>query len=260
MFKFQRVAYIMLLFFYILRWWQGVWLYQLSEPIYISPMADNMYWLLHILNIPQYILSNIILGLSVDLGIVLGCAIMAWQPQYKWGAKGIFILFLMYMVSYNSSLLHHTHSVFPYLLVSLLLCVKSNRNWRYYIELGALYAAGTMLLAGLWKLGRLTAFDTEQMSIILQNQHVDILFFKPESIWAHIYSYLIAHKKLSFLLWHGAVWLELGFVIAFFTKRWDNMLIAALGLFVVMDYVVMGLYFFEFLMLGAVVYGRRGEG
>jgi hypothetical protein len=102
------------------------------------------------------------------------------------------------------------------------------------------------LAAALWKLSRGTAFEPQQMSDILQNQHQYLLYAQPQNFYSSIYTYFIAHPNQAFLLWQLAFWLEFSFIIGFFSRRYDAYLFVALIAFVVADYFLMSLYFFEF--------------
>ena len=244
----------MLLLFYLLRYWQGVWLWQLAQPMYIHVAADNFYWLAHLANIPQTVLAWPLLSLGLDLSLVFSLAFLAYRPFIKTLAYFAFGLMLLYMVAYNSANLHHTHGLVPLVFMSALLCVKSPISWPLAMAAFRFYACATMLMAGLWKIGRGTAFDVEQMATILQNQHIELLYTQPDAFFSKAYIYLIERPKLAFMLWQGAIWLELSFIIGFFTRRADAYLLFALLAFIVADYFLMSLYFFEFSIWGLLFF------
>jgi hypothetical protein len=244
--QFQRAAYIMLLFFWLLRAYQGVWLSQLACPLFISVQADNFYWFLHLLGLPQFFLQHYWAALSLDIGILSLLLLLIYNVYLRWAAVLYFLASLLYFVSYHSALMHHTHSLVPVLVLSMLLCVKTPANWKIWQPTARYYACGAMLAAALWKLSRGTAFDTEQLADILQNQHQDLLYTQAQRLYAQIYTYLIAHPNQAFLLWQLAFWLEFSFIIGFFSRRYDAYLAVALIVFVVADYFLMSLYFFEF--------------
>jgi hypothetical protein len=252
--EWQRAAYLLLLFFYLLRYVQGVWLWQLAQPLYINVGADNFYWLAHLANIPQTFLASPLLSLAVDLSLVGGLAFLAYRPFIRSLSYLVFGLMLIYMLAYHDGTLHHSHSLLPMVFMSALLCVKSPTAWPLAVEAFRFYACATMLMAGLWKVCRGTAFDMEQMSNILQGQHVELLYTYPNAFFSKVYVYLIERPKLAFMLWHGAVWLELSFIIGFFTRRADGYLLLALLAFIVADYFLMSLYFFEFSIWGLLFF------
>lgn len=258
--QFQRAAYLMLLFFYLLRYMQGVWLWQLAQPLYIHVRADYFYWLAHLTNIPQTILAWPLLSLGVDLSIVVSLVFLAYRPFIRSLAYLNLGLIITYLLCFHDGTLHHSHSLLPMFFMSALLCVKNPISWPLAMAAFRFYACATMLMAGLWKVYRGTAFDVEQMAAILQNQHIELLYTQPDAFFSKVYIYLIERPKLAFMLWQSAIWLELSFVIGFFTRRADAYLLFALLAFIVADYFLMSLYFFEFSIWGLLFFRVADSG
>jgi hypothetical protein len=59
--------------------------------------------------------------------------------------------------------------------------------------------------------------------------------------------YLVQHPAISYAFYAAACLLELSFVIGFFTKKYDRRLMVAFFVFLVMDYLVMRIIYFEWL-------------
>ena len=237
-----------LLFAWIIKFWYGIGLCQLDSPPFIAPKSDNFFWLLHYFNIPQTVLSNFYLGLTVDVGIVTALLGLMWKPQ-KWGFGVLFLLgFIVYYVSYNSAMTHHAHPMSGYFVVACLLCLgASSKIFTLGFYAVRYYACFVMASAGLWKLGRGAVFHPNQMQHILMTQHTDYRVARGEEYWySQFIEWWIQHPELTQYLWYGGVLLELSFLIGFFTKRIDWWFILAFFGFLMADYWIMNLYFFEF--------------
>lgn len=99
--------------------------------------------------------------------------------------------------------------------------------------------------AGIWKLRQGGIFYPQEMSGILLMQHADYLVSAPASLYTKFIYFLIKHVAIGYLLYLAATVLELVFIVGFFTRRFDKWLIVALGLFLLMDVVVMRIPYFE---------------
>lgn len=93
--------------------------------------------------------------------------------------------------------------------------------------------------AGIWKFVQGGIFNGMQMSAILAAQHVDLLASSPESLQAHVFTWLINHPAVSYGLYAGAAALELSFITGFFTRRYDRVLAGVFVVFLLADYLLM---------------------
>lgn len=249
-FKWQSIIYFALFFFWIFRYVEGVWLSDLVNSPYIKINQDIIYWALFLNGIPQIIISNLYIAYSCDFLILLGFGFLILRPQNKFISYAVVLLYFLYFIIYNSSTLHHTHSLIACLFTSIILCFKSKENFKWAIELFRLYACYAMVSAALWKIARKTAFEVEQLSNILVIQHISYILDNPYSFKSNVLQFLIDNSVYSYAFWIGAIALELLFLIGFFTKKYDLFLLIALLTFVVADYWLMDLYFWEFCLFG----------
>lgn len=255
--QWQRFTYAVLLIFWIFRFEEGVWFCDLLKSPFIQVKGDFVYWILHLCHIPQYILSHAYLAYSLDLLLLLGWGFLILRPANKLLAYGTTLAYFLYVVTYNSSTLHHTHSLLPCLFMSIVLCFKSEKNYTWAMVFLRLYACFIMASAALWKIARTSAFHLEQMSNILLEQHATYLIENPYTFKTSILNFLIENPLYSYTLWLGAILIELFFLVGFFTKRFDWILLILLSVFVIGDYFLMNLYFWEFLVLCITFFRRQ---
>ena len=101
--------------------------------------------------------------------------------------------------------------------------------------------------SALWKLSSAAIFHSGQMAAVLLHQHISILQYQGNDTFSRMAFYLIEHPLAAQVLYIGGFLLEFSFVVAFFTKRVDRFLILFLILFLISDFVLMGINYFPWL-------------
>jgi hypothetical protein len=104
-----------------------------------------------------------------------------------------------------------------------------------------------MVSAGLWKFVQGGIFHIDQMSGVLLYQHQELLTNSPGFWQTNLIWYLVQHREISYLLYAAACLVEISFIIGFFTKKYDRYLAIAFFIFLLMDYIVMRIAYFEWL-------------
>lgn len=243
---------------WLLRCYQGLLLFQLHQSPFISPKADNFFWLYHALLIPQTVLEHYFLALFLDFMWIMLGIVGLLGIQNRWLSTLAYLLCINYMVTYNSASTHHEHILVGLLFCMPLLLIRNQTTFVLSFAAIRYYAIFTLASAGLWKLYRGSCFVPNQMSELLKHQHIDYLISYPDSYFSSFISYLINHPLLANLFWYGGWTIELIFLIGFFTRRFDKLLGGLFILFFVMDYLLMHLCFAEFSIFALTFYPWRG--
>ncbi len=103
-----------------------------------------------------------------------------------------------------------------------------------------------MMAAGFWKFYTGAVMVPEQMSRILMDHNM--YYMQYGTGWEYaLGGFLIERPFLAQSLYVAAALLELSFVIGFFTKKYDRVLLIFLASFVLLDLVVMRIPYFPFL-------------
>jgi glycosyltransferase involved in cell wall biosynthesis len=154
----------------------------------------------------------------------------------------------------------------PFILYVLLsFAFVTNREDRFYFILRGCryYFLYIFVSAAIWKTVRGAAFDGQEMSHILLVQHVDLLSGDCQTVLCRFYAWLIGHPAISQGLYIGAVIMESVFVVGFFTRRFDRLLLGLAILFVAADLLVMRIPYWTLLLGGITLWmdnGRRRRG
>lgn len=242
----QKIVWFALLLSWILRYYQNLLLHDLYQAPFISVKADNIFWLYHALQIPQYILEHYHLSTLLDASWLLVCLGGLLSKERQWLGFLIFPLIFNYNIIYHSVATHHEHKLVGLLFCIPLLSIKTHKNFVLIFAGLRYYAIFALFSAAVWKLWRGSAGVSYQMSEILKHQHLDYLISYPNSYFSLFIRYLIDHTYISAIFWYSGWIIEFIFIIGFFSRKWDKVLGILLLLFFFMDYWLMNLYFVEF--------------
>ena len=248
-----------ILIFYMLaiyKWISGMFLYQLQPILFRTPF-DGTSWLLMQTGIHQWLLNN-------KMGCILFDIIFYISPLAYWWvcekkqiisplAFGIFwtifnwIYILCYVLFPSTSI----EGRLAGLLLPILFAVRTRRTASfYYILHGIRYCFLFFFVsAGLWKLRTGAIFNIDQMSGILLMQHKEFLVASPQHWYSAFIYWIIRNHYIGYFLYLASTILELIFSIGFFTKKYDRQLFILFILFLIMDFIVMRINYFEVLPL-----------
>jgi hypothetical protein len=139
------------------------------------------------------------------------------------------------------------HSLVALIFVSIIFWTKDALLQRRLMEAVRYYFLFAMASAAIWKLARGSVFEVNHLSNILSHQHAQWMADYPNGLMTSFYQYLIQNTTVSYILYLSAIVLELAFLEGFFTKKSDILIAVLFMLFIVFNYVVMGVFSFELL-------------
>lgn len=252
--KIQHLIWIFFSLVWVVRYWQGLLLFQLHEASFISVEANNTFWLYHATQIPHLILKYQSLAFALDFSWLALSLLGIFKAKNCFSAVIAYLLLINYLILFNSVCTHHEHILVGLLFCMPLLLFRDQTNFILIFAGIRYYAIFTLFSAGIWKLYRGSLFVSNQMSEILKNQHIDYLINDPNTFFSNFITYLIAHPSIANLLWYGGWFIELTFVLGFFTRKYDKLLGSLFLIFFIMDYLLMQLCFVEFCIFALVFY------
>jgi hypothetical protein len=239
--------------FYLLaayKWWQGMWLYQF-DPFFFKIRFDGISWLLMQTGFHQWMMHKPLAQIIFDIafyGMPLVYLIVygfkkqraAQQVAVAWCIIN-WIYVLLYTLYPTNSIEAHT----PWLLFPILFAAVNLRSFYFLLRGLRYFFVFFFFSAGVWKLVNGGAFEPAQMSGILLAQHATFLVSDPMH-WQSRFIYMLIEMPIAgFLLYWAATLIELFFVVGFFSRRFDKLLIVLFVLFLMFDYLVMRIPYFE---------------
>lgn len=245
--KVAQYYFVCFIVFHVLRWVNGLTLTQLAKPYIYLPRLDPLLWIYQILGFSHQLTQN--LNLIFDLGIPLYAAYLLYRVRKNkpihWQSLVFGISFGIYLLAIFS---YPSLSIRKYLglaVIPLLFVFNKERAvWTW--EVLRYYVLFIFSSSALWKIIRGSFGHDGQMESILKGQHAVNLIHFPDAWVSQFGTYLLNHSAILDPLFTVATLFQLSFLIGFFTKKWDKYIALLLVLFVVADYFIMWIEYWEF--------------
>ncbi len=126
-----------------------------------------------------------------------------------------------------------------WILIPLVFVCNTTLNYQYMLRIMRYFFILVFVSAAIWKFRAGGIFNVEQMSAILLKQHTSYLVSEPSNWFSRVIFFLSRHAFLSWSIYAVATLAELVFIIGFFTKKFDNLLIVIFIAFVLFNYFFM---------------------
>jgi hypothetical protein len=233
-----RVIYgwilIMLVYFYL----HNSLVHQWHQPPLILPEADNVYWMLHILHIPEFIYGSNLTARLFD-GIMISTTLLFFFfPNRIIFCVVSLLCFWLFQIMFGTTAGHHYAHV-GYLIVPLPFLFRNNERFTLTWQLIRYWILFLFVCAGLYKFYYEGFFHTVNMSSLMRT------YFDEQSLRGQILIYISAHPAFAQIFYQLAAILETICIVGFFTRRWDIWLALGLLLFNLGNLFIMGIPFWE---------------
>ena len=217
---------------------------QLQQPSLIYPGSDNTSWVLHILNIPQFLLDNYWAALAFDIVLTCSCIICIILPQQKlftWiTVIGVWILYVAYCSPAGKY-----YAQIGYLLAPVPFMALSNKKFDMLWDLLRYWVCFLYVSGGLYKIYYGGFGYDHNMSNILIQDNAEWFVFNREGGLYSIIDLLILSPDLAQWFYRIATLFDLALVIGFFTQRFDRWLLAGLLIFHIGNFFLLHISFVE---------------
>jgi len=245
----------------VVKWSGGLFLFQLQPPIFNTPF-NFASWVLMGTGIHLWLISNPGYWVWFDfafylLPAVYMLAFFVGQKRSHFLAIAMLLVNWLYISCYTLFPTNSIESYIGWLLFPVLFITHQMRSYYFVLQGLRYFFLYIMVSAASWKLVQQGLFNAQQMSGVLLYQHKEMLTSSPDHWLTNAYYWLINHWLVSYWLYLLATLLEAFFIIGFFTSRFDKWLILAFVLFLVADFLVMRIYYWELLpFMLALWYGK----
>lgn len=242
--------FITYLIFYIFRIWNGLTLSQLNRPLILRKTQDAGIWLFQ--HIPLYKLAqNPQSVLLLDTGLVLLAILLLAlfiQRKDKFWLLAIFAVFSYLYVIISMSFPNVPIRKYLGLILIPFIFLTRGKRFLVYTELMRYFVCFIFASAALWKISRGALLQKDQFVNILIKQNQDYYLQVEPNLFQSISRWLILHPELTNSLFAFTVLLQLSFGLGFLTKRFDRLLFIFLVAFLVADYFIMTIDYWELLV------------
>lgn len=231
------------------KWFNGLFLYQL-EPSFFYTRQDLFTWLFMQTGMHQWLLNNKPGWILFDTLFYSMPLIYFLSLKYLKKASLAIVLCMIivnwcYVQCYTLYPSNSIEGHIAWLLFPLVFLGNSDKIFSLLFEGLRYFFIFLFASSGVWKLAQGGAFSPAEMSGILLYQHNQLLTNSPGYWQSGLFLWLIQRPPLAYLLYLSATLLELFFIVGFFTKKIDRQLFLLFLLFLVMDYFIMRITYFE---------------
>ncbi len=241
----RYLFYGFVIFVFCRLYYLNLLLHQFESPIINFPDADNTFWLVLFLGVPQFLAKNFTISFLFDASLfIIPCLCIIYKKSRTFPLI-FFILNLLYFISISSFQAHHAHNLNGVLMLSILFCFKPNTFVLLFYFL-RYYTLFVLVSAACWKIFRGSIFHLEHMSNTFFAIHINSLSNHPTSTYSIFIKYLIDHPTISQTIFILGTLIQTSFLIGFFTKKYDHILMILFCCFFIGDYLFNGLPFIEF--------------
>ncbi len=209
---------------------------------------DFTYWAFELLDMPGLFIYNQTGAILLDVLLFLFCILCILYPLRNIFAVLFGSLFLLYFLTYNTYIVHHTHQLTVFLLVSVPFFCRKHKRWNMLWEGMRYYICYLYVMSFVWKvfIGNSFFFWEQGVSSVKLNL-IEYMYHFP-STTTTIYSYLISHPYLLNSGHIMIVLLEGIMVIGFFTRKYDRLLMIIPIIIHVVTYFASDVFFIEMIV------------
>lgn len=240
------------LIFYVLmvyKWFNGMFLYQM-QPFFFYTRPDFFSWLVMLTGVHKWLLQNNAGCIFFDM-LFYSAPLLFYITYKKLNAytqlAAIYLLVINWLyvqcyVMYPTTSIE-AHSA--WLLFPIVFIPKNRITFSFLFDGLRYFFLFFFASAGVWKIFQGGFFNVHQMSNILMLQHKELLAITPNHWYASTINYLIQHYFISYSLYCAATLIELFFIVGFFTKKLDRLLLVGFLFFLVFDHFIMRIPYYE---------------
>lgn len=258
--SFALYFYLCFLLFMMVRYVDGLFLYHIIANPVRSPRVDPVVWSTHYLGVPEWMtipwIALVFDFLILALTIIILYRIYFDKKINKLTAVLTFLFAFYVLVIYCFP----TLSIRKYLgliLLPIAFVFRSEKRFYSYLELMRYYVLFLFTSASLWKILRGVAWDPSHMQLTLKAQHIDNFINCPDHFITQLISTFIDNPVLCHYVFVLAILSQLSFSIGFFTKKYDKLLAFLVIIFIVSDYLVMRIEYWEFIVFLPLFFRSR---
>ncbi len=241
---FCTIFYVLALF----KWYNNMLLYQ-QQPIFIYDTFDVFSWLFIQTGIPKWLLQTQqfllfdVLFYTAPLSLLITS--LTKQKWVSFAAIYVLIINWLYLQCYFVFPISSYTIFVVWLLFPLIFIPKKEETFLLLFDGIRYFFLYFFASAGIWKIINKSVFNPFQLSGILLEQNKEMLTNSPHYWQTNLYQFLINHSTLSYLIYIFVTMMELSFLIGFFTKKYDKLLILIYFIFLMADYFIMRIPYFE---------------
>jgi hypothetical protein len=219
----------------------------LQPPLFLVQF-DPAYWL-YKFSFLSAINANHTAAVLFDIGLFAACVLSIIFPLKRFFITCFSILFFIYAISYNITIVHHAHPLSITILITLPFWARRTSSWRLLWEGMRYYVCFAYTASFIWKTLLGTSFFVWNNGVASAKSNLaESIYHNPDSFFSAIMKYFISHPALLNIGHAIIILLEGLMVIGFFTKKFDKYLFWFPIIIHVSTYFFSDVFFIEMLV------------
>ena len=244
-----RIVFAFILFVLMYAAASNTLFHQLQSPVLKYPYVDPVYWLMHLLRIPDTVVSNYTVAYVFDILLFISCTACIVFPLKRISVLLFLVIYFIYFITLNSYGGHHTHAGVGVLLIPIPFLFRKNITFSLLWQALRYYTLFIYVSAFLWKLFRLSFLQEYHGLLILENNLAPYLYYNPGTWLSKFYWWIVQNALLADAMYRLGFVLEGLFIVGFFTRRYDKYLLL-ISLFLITGFWLLAdALFFQLLIL-----------
>jgi hypothetical protein len=212
------------LLFVLWRFLAGLSIASLQKPVIYEIDLDVVFWVFKTIGLFQYIVNNQILGIIFSILFIGSGFFLIVFPKKNILATCYAITYLFYSGLINFYACHATHYMAGFSIILFAFCAKTDEQFNVNWQLMRYYVCFIYIMAFTLKAFHGVLFDWEIGLLYYKQNIAEYLYNNSENYMSKIYGWFILHPFIVNLSAKIVFLLEGFFVIGFFTKKYDALL------------------------------------
>lgn len=243
-----RIVFIMYLGLLIYKYFNQALVGQQLPPLFYAPNVNFSYWLFLYTGISSIIFTNAYLIYFLNFSLFSSCILLILKPRWFICAIIFTLSIWLYQMLMYSIVTYQSYAI-GLLFPCIPFMFKSDYKFHFSFDAGRYFLCGLYFLAGFLKIKNGAIFKLSHLSDSIKISVADYIMQNPDSLKTELMSFLIENQGLSWLLFLIVVILEFSFIIGFFTKKHDLILITLFFIFHLSNALITDIPFFNHLVI-----------
>jgi hypothetical protein len=238
----KKIIFTVYLILLIYKFFNGELLFQHTNPPLTYPILNFPYWLFLLSGLKDYIFSHDYLKFTITFLLFSSALLSIFRIHSTIYPRIFCICIWLYQFLYFSIVAYQ-----PFAIGILFPCLPFifKKDYKFYLafNFGRYFLCGLYFLAGILKFVNGGGGNIYQMADSIKMSCLDYMLYNPNNFKSFIMSFFLEHYILGYLLYFLASILEISFLIGFFTKKYDIILLSLFLIFHFSNYVLLDLPF-----------------
>ncbi|PZF73771.1 hypothetical protein DN068_05365 [Taibaiella soli] len=244
-----RTVVLSSLVFLLWRLYSGIMPHQLAAPAIFKLDYDFSFWTLKLAGIPDLITGNKTAGIVFSILLFLTGILSFRFPTKRICTLSYAVLYLVYAITFNIYLCHGSNYQAGFAVILFAFAAGTDDNFSLWWRTMRYYACFIYATCFIWKIAHGAIWDWNHGLDCMKLNLAEYLYHYPQTFMSGIYVWFIQHPALVNIGDKLVFIAEGTFLLGFFTKKYDRLLIFSAVFIFLSIYLFADVFFLELLII-----------